>query len=144
MGITRQNTKGGGISLFISQEIVYSEMTDLSMVTDYLECLFVKVNTNGSSYVVTVVYRPPNSNITLFNEKMNDILNKVSNMSCYEMGDYNIDLLKHENHLQTTEFINNMHSNSLIPLTYKPTRETKTTAVLIDNTFTNNYNVNDL
>ena len=69
MGITRQNAKGGRISLFISQEIVYSEMNDLCMVTDYLECLFVKVNTNGSSYVVSVVYRPPNSNITLFNEK---------------------------------------------------------------------------
>ena len=37
-----------------------------------------------------------------------------------------------------------MHSNSLIPLIYKPTRETKTTATLIDNIFTNNYNVNDL
>ena len=69
VGITRQNTKGGGIALFISQEIVYSKMTDLCMVTDYLECLFVKVNTNGSSYVVGVVYRPPNTNITLFNEK---------------------------------------------------------------------------
>ena len=144
VGITRQNTKGGGISLFISQEIVYSEMTDLCMVTDYLECLFVKVNTNGSSYVVGVVYRPPNSNITLFNEKINDILNEVSNMSCYVMGDYNIDLLKHENHLQTAEFLNNMQSNSLIPLIYKPTRETKTTATLIDNIFTNNYNVNNL
>ena len=44
-------------------------MTDLCVVTDYLECLFVKLNTNGSSYVVGVVYRPPNSNITLFNEK---------------------------------------------------------------------------
>ena len=60
------------------------------------------------------------------------------------MEDYNIDLLKHENHLQTGEFLNNMHSNSLIPLIYKPTRETKTTATLIDNIFTNNYNVNDL
>ena len=37
-----------------------------------------------------------------------------------------------------------MHSNSLIPLIYKPTRETKTTVTLIDNIFTNNYNVNDL
>ena len=78
VGISRQNTKGGGISLLISQEIVYSEMTDLCIVTDYLECLFVKVNTNGSSCIVGVVYRPPNSNSTLFNDKMNDILNKVS------------------------------------------------------------------
>ena len=65
-------------------------------------------------------------------------------MPYYVMGDYNIDLMKYENHLQTGEFLNNMHSNSLIPLIYKPARETKTTAPLIDNIFTNNYNVNDL
>ena len=119
-------------------------MNDLCMITDYIECLFVKLSTKDSSYVVGVVYRPPNSNITLFNDKMNDILSKLSNMPCYVMGDYNIDFMKYENHLQTGEFFNNMHSNSLIPLIYKPTRETKTAATLIDNIFTNNYNVNDL
>ena len=60
------------------------------------------------------------------------------------MGDYNIDLMKYENHLQTGEFLNNMHWNSLKPLIYKPTRVTRTTATIIDNIFTNNYNVNDL
>ena len=60
------------------------------------------------------------------------------------MGDCNIDLMTNENHLQTREFLNNMYSNSLIPLIYKPTRETKTTATLIDNIFTNDFNVNGL
>ena len=55
-----------------------------------------------------------------------------------------VDLLKQGNNLQTWEFIKDMHANSLIPLIYKPTRETKTTATLIDNVFTNNYNVNGL
>ena len=64
-------------------------------------------------------------------------------MSCSVMGDCNIDLMKNENHLQTREFLN-MYSNSLIPLIYKPTRETKTTATLIDNIFTNDFNVNGL
>ena len=59
------------------------------------------------------------------------------------MGDYNIDLMKHESHMQTNFFLDSMHSNSFIPLIYKPTRETKTTATLIDNIFTNNYKVND-
>ena len=85
-----------------------------------------------------------NSNISLFNEKMNDILSKISDMPCYVMGDYNTDLMKYENHLQTGEFLNKMHPNSLIPLIYEPTRETKTTETLIDNIFTNKYNANDL
>ena len=77
-------------------------------------------------------------------KKMNDILSKLSNMPCYVMVNYNIDLMKYENHLQNEEFLNNMHSNSSIPLIYKSTRATKTTATLIDNIFTNDYNVNDL
>ena len=36
-----------------------------------------------------------------------------------------------------------MYSNSMLPLIYKPTRETDSTATLIDNLFTNNYDVND-
>ena len=82
VGITRENTKGGEVSFFISQEFVYSEMNYLCMITDYIECMFVKLNTKDSSYVVGVVYRPPNSNITLFNDKMNDKFSKISNMSC--------------------------------------------------------------
>ena len=65
-------------------------------------------------------------------------------MSCYIIGDYNIDLLKHGNHSQTEQFLDIMYSNSLIPMIYKPTRETSTTATLIDNIFTNSYNVDNL
>ena len=39
-------------------------------------------------------------------------------MPYYVMGDYNIDLMKYENHLQTGEFLNNMH---LSLITYLPT-----------------------
>ena len=59
------------------------------------------------------------------------------------MGDYNLDLLKHECHNPTEHFLNTMYSNSLTPLIYKPTRETDSTATLIDNMFTNHYDVND-
>ena len=36
-----------------------------------------------------------------------------------------------------------MYSNSLLPMILKPTRETVTTATLIDNIFTNKYHIND-
>ena len=40
-------------------------------------------------------------------------------------------------------FFNAMYFNSLIPSIYKPARETDSTATLIDNIFTNHYDVND-
>ena len=65
-------------------------------------------------------------------------------MSCYIIGDYNIDLLKHGSHSQTEQFLDIMYSNSLIPMIYKPTRETSSTATLIDNIFTNSYSIDNL
>ena len=140
---TRCTSKGGGVSLFVSEKNVYSEMSDYCMVNDYIESLFVKITNNGMAFVIGVVYRPPNSNVVQFNETLNDILAQVSHMPCYIMGDYNIDLLKHELHQPTEKFLEAMYSNSLLPMILKPTRETVTTATLIDNIFTNKYHIND-
>ena len=140
---TRCAGRGGGISLFVAEKCVYSEMTDYCMVNDYIESLFVKITNNGVVFVIGLIYRPPNSNIVQFTETLNNILGEVSHMTCYIMGDYNIDLLKHELHPPTEKFLEAMYSNSLLPMILKPTRETETTATLIDNIFTNKYNVND-
>ena len=53
------------------------------------------------------------------------------------MGDYNINLLNYEIHQDTSEFIDQLHSNSFISLINKPTRVKKHSAKLIDNIFTN-------
>ena len=144
IAITRSHGKGGGVSLLISDVFVYSELAEMCIVSDYIECTFASIMYNEFSCVISAIYRPPNSNITMFNEKLNDILSQVSHMSCYIIGDYNIDLLKHGSHSQTEQFLDIMYSNSLIPMMYKPTREASTTATLIDNIFINSYNVDNL
>ena len=53
------------------------------------------------------------------------------------MGDFNIDLLKTENHNPTNDIFYLMTSNGLYPLISKPTRITSHSATLIDNIFTN-------
>ena len=143
IGITRSNQNGGGVSLFMSNEISYSELTEFTKVQEYIECLFLKINFKDIIYIIGIVYRPPNSDIEQFTETLNDILSQISHLPCYIMGDYNLDLLKHECHNPTEHYFNTMYSNSLIPLIYKPTRETDSTATLIDNIFTNHYDVND-
>ena len=60
---TRCTSRGGGVSLFVSEKIVFSEMSDYCMVNDYIESLFVKITNNGTVSVIGVVYRPPNSNV---------------------------------------------------------------------------------
>ena len=51
--------------------------------------------------------------------------------------DYTINLLNYENHQHTSDFIDQLHSNSFISLINKPTRVKTQSATLIDDIFTN-------
>ena len=53
------------------------------------------------------------------------------------MGDFNLDLLKYENHQDTNNFINTMSSFFFHPQILQPTRITDHSATLIDNIFFN-------
>ena len=55
----------------------------------------------------------------------------------YWCGDYNLDLLQHETHLETKRFLDVMYSYGLYPLITKPSRISEFSAMLIDNIFTN-------
>ena len=92
-----------------------------------------------TSYIVGVVYRPPGTDIACFLFKMGEILEKVKNKRLYLMGDYNIDLIKSNQHIATDNFLSSMNSAGLHPLISLPTRVTSTSATLIDNIFTNNF-----
>ena len=49
--------------------------------------------------------------------------------------DHNLDFIKHSQHKDTENFINNMLDSSLFPCITWPTRVTKNTSTLIDNIF---------
>ena len=101
------------------------------------------VSIRGHTYFIGLVYRPQNSNITEFSNAMHSILDKIASRPCYIMGDYNLDLLKHEIHHPTENFLDIMYANYLVPLINRPTRITRESSTLIDNIFSNNYNVID-
>ena len=55
------------------------------------------------------------------------------------MGDYNIGLLNIESHGPTCDYNDTMYSNGFIPIITRPTRITYSSAILIDNIFTNQF-----
>ena len=111
------------------------------MLHDYIECVFAELSYMGHTFIVGVVYRPPNSNTLDFNDSIHYVLEKIAHRPCYIMGDFNLDLLKHELHHPTEKFLDTMYANSYIPMINRPTRVTSTTCTLIDNIFTNNYSI---
>ena len=69
-------------------------------------------------------------------KKLNDEKKQI-----YIMGDFNIDLLKVDDHRPIHDYLELIFSYSLLPTIYKPTRITETTATSIDNILTNDENV---
>ena len=135
----RTDRAGGGVSLFIASNIRYKEMAEYHINNDNIECIFIEADIDSLKRIIGIVYRPPNSNMVEFTYLLNNILEKirVNNKPCWIMGDFNIDLMKNDLHKPTTDFINMMFTNALIPLINKPTRITTHSATIIDNIFSN-------
>jgi hypothetical protein len=139
---SRIGRQGGGVALFIHSDysfLVRNELTDLCNFED-TEALFVDIfDPSNVKSTVGVVYRPPDGNMSLFNENYCKVLDKLScaKSKCYIAGDFNINLLNYDRHFETENFLNNTFSHFFFPLISRPTRFSSNSSTLIDNIFTN-------
>ena len=136
----RRDRLGGGVGLYLDNSLNYKPRSDLSCDdSECVESLFVEICIpKKKGIIVGIVYRPPNQNANDFVQYINLIIRiSKENKYIYLMGDFNLNLMNHESHQQTSEFLDIMYSNMLFPLITRPTRITSYTATLIDNIFTN-------
>ena len=126
--VTRPSKKGGGVSLYVRSSLEYTVLSEMSIITEYLKCVFIDVNTRTMTQhkkiIVGIVYRPPSTNITTFTEHVMNIIDylKVENKQCYILGDFNINLTNYGSHTKTQDYIYAIFQHSFIPLLNKPTR----------------------
>src|ERR1043165_825309 len=108
-------------------------------LSEYIECVFIEVNqVNMPNVFIGCVYRPPNTDVALFNAELSailDILNRKSKSLSFIMGDYNLDLLQSCSHTPTSEFLACLASHSFLPTIRFPTKITVSSATLLDNIF---------
>jgi hypothetical protein len=148
VNLYRENRTGGGVSILIKNCITYKERNDLSLIDDFVECVFIEINKTElkchKNVIIGVIYRPPNTNCELFNQHMSDTLDKINKdrNQIYLLGDYNLNLINYNSHNLTSDFVDSMFSHHVVPLINRPTRITSTSATLIDNIFTNLVDVN--
>ena len=118
--------------------------TDLSYLNAHIKTIFIEIDKEqigqDKHVIVGVIYRPPDTDIKIFNEYVSELLDKIrSENKCVAcLGDYNIYLLNSDCQGPTQEFAELMYSYSLYPCITKPTRVSSKTASLIDNIFCNN------
>ena len=86
-----------------------------------------------------IIIWPPNQNVYDFINSLNILMGLITkeNKICYIMGDFNLNLMNHQSHQLTAEFLDVMFGYMFFPLITLPTRITSHTATIIDNIFTN-------
>lgn len=142
----RSTKIGGGTGIYLQSHFEFKSRNECNFSNpDVIESLFIEICIpNGKNIIAGTIYRPPNKNIEEFLEVLNQITSTITkeNKHCYIMGDFNIDLLQHDKHPTTNQFLDNMFSFMLCPIITRPTRLTSHSATLIDNIFTNNISRN--
>lgn len=145
----RNNRVGGGVSLFIDENIQFILRADLDSKFSEIdiESVFIEIPSwslfSKRSIIIASVYRPPDNNIYSFSEALAGILQQITKEGkiCYLHGDFNINLLHSVMNPITTNIINMLYSFSFSILIDKPSRVTSTSQTLIDNIFTNSFDL---
>ena len=132
------NLTGGGVITYIHKDISnHKYMKDLSFADDYNNCLATEITVNNKAITFLNIYRSPNNFNTLFNDKIECILKKLSTRICYILGDMNYNLLNIDRHNETKYYYDLLTGVSFKPLIIKPTRITDQKSTLIDHIWTN-------
>ena len=99
---------------------------------------YIELKGDHQSVVLGSIYRPPNTNLDRFMEEYKDSLEQLGNLKNKELVlgmDHNINLLKHDVHQKTQEFIELNLDVGLLPVITKLTRVRTNSATLIDSIF---------
>ena len=134
----RADKTGGGVSVFIRNCYTSTHMANFSVCHSYYEISVVKVSlSNNCSIIIIGVYRPPDkSKIPEFTIVLNDTLSSTSQSGhVFIVGNLNINLL--DPIAIENAFINNFHSNTVIPLINKPTHNANKNPSILDHIWTN-------
>lgn len=142
IGKQRSVKRGGGVGFLIHKNQPYRTREDLiATQPDSMEYMCVELKTNHKNIILLTIYRPPNTPEKEFLKGYKcliDRLKQEKNKDHVLCMDHNLDLLKHELHKNTSEFLNTNLDQNYLPTITRPTRITNKTATLIDNIIINN------
>ena len=146
---TPTESSAGGTLLYINKRLSYQLRNDLRLYDPrQIESTFIEIICSKSTNVIVgCIYK----HCTLpINDFTNDFisplllkLQKESSKRVFLLGDFNIDLLKHEISDSVNNFIDTLSSNFLLRLIFLPTKISKT-STLIDNIFSNSTSLEEI
>ena len=140
----RRNRTGGGVGFFVKDGIHFVIRKDLSETNEIFDWMVLEIFLETSkSFIVYVIYRPPNTDFEYFFETLQSSLDniKLLNKNLYVLGDFNINLLVDDFRHIRSSFMDCLSIYGLFPLITSPTRITEYSSTLLDNIFTNDFDI---
>ena len=142
---TTGSTLKGGCGFYVHSDVKYQPRKDLNMKIKQLTC---EVETNWIEIIIEkqpnilicVAYRHPKKDDKTTTDKLSETLDQIKkeNKKVLIAGDFNFDLLNHEQNDNISNFLNLMLENSLQPCITEPTRIVPNCKPsLVDNIFSN-------
>ena len=137
-----RNHYGGGVCIYIKKGIFCNTLNDLSLMTDYIESLFIDAVYRNKSVFIGVIYRRPNASLSTFLQLFENLLSRVNSFSkpCILMGDFNVNIL-HSSDKNVKLYIDLLISYGYYPCIDKPTRVCNKSATIIDHIWTNSLDI---
>ena len=139
---------GGGVGLWVADNLKFEPIPELSVFIPHVfESQFIKVYTKSNKFkIIGNIYRPNTgqlASIKKFNDNLSEIIHKIRNdvdlckSELILVGDTNVNLINYESHKDTSNYLEILLSNELLPLITLPTRIGQRSATLIDHISTN-------
>ena len=128
----------GGLAVYVLDSLKFSLLKS-STNNDNWEGMFLKISspTHNRDFLVGNVYRPPRTtsdDYSAFLGSFIPVLNSFNNSrcACIVAGDFNIDLLKHNERSHVLDYLVAISAEGYCPVLSCPSRFTDNTATLID------------
>lgn len=131
--------RGGGVALYVKSTFQCEKVKNMTIsIENVMDCVTIEIISKKSKNImVSCVYRAPESNIHIFENKFTEMFDAKRNKLLFVCGDFNIDFLNPHEQPQITQFINSVFCMGLYPVITHPSRIAKNSATLIDNILTN-------
>ena len=91
-GTSREERRGGGVGIFIKENVQYVRRFDLEINSEVIESCFIEIINCNNKVLVGSIYRPPDQPVDDFLLNLTNIFNIVNTekKKLYLLGDYNI------------------------------------------------------
>lgn len=143
IGKARLGERGGGVGFLVKDTLKFQLYEPKGGYKNHkmYESLFIRLLQKNSTPIIGVIYRQPGLQLHDFNDEFDDLVTGIRDCSkqIIIMGDFNIDLLKLNEHKDSNIFYNSLIAHHYMPTITKPTRITSSTRTLIDNIYCSSW-----